>query len=231
MGVKSFFKRLIFGSETIDNIDSEINGEILIAEDIFGRREMIIGKVCQSGGLVKKLWKTVLSFKFVCRRTNFKRCLILGLGTGTIAKLIAEKFPQTKIIGVEIDPKVVEIGKKYFDLDKIPNLKIIVGDAFEIINNPKFGVRGSKFDLILVDLYLGQEFPPKAETEDFLKNIKKMLVKSGLVVFNRLYFNKKHQQKAGIFLEKVKQVYLSIKIKKSITNLIILTSLEAKNEV
>jgi len=41
------------------------------------------------------------------------------------AKIISEKFPNAKITGIEIDPMMVEIGKKYFGLEKIfnpPNL-------------------------------------------------------------------------------------------------------------
>lgn len=230
MNVKSFLKRAVLGFETIARVSSNMNGEILVREDLFGRREMVIGKVCQSGGLVRTLWKSIFNSQFILynkfSKHNF-HCLILGLGAGTLAKLITEKLPKTKVTGVEIDPKVVEIGQKYFDLNKIPNLEIIVGDAFEEIYDLGFKI----YDLVLVDLYKGQEFPAQAESDEFLKKIKSILAKDGLVIFNRLYFNRQHRQKADAFLKKVRQIYPFVKVQKAVTNLLILASFEAKNKI
>jgi len=233
MKPKSFFKKLFLGYEVIEKVNSPINGEITVVEDLFGKREMRIGKVTQSGGLVEKLWGKILNFKFLIfnqfLNSNFK-CLILGLGCGTVAKLISNKFPKTKMVGVEIDPEVVKIGKKYFDLGKIDNLEIIVGDAFKPekweVRNGKLDkeVRGENYDLILVDLYLGQEFPKEAESDDFLSGLKKVLNKNGLVIFNRLYYNYEHQREAEEFLKKLKNVFPNIQTRKILTNMLIFAS-------
>ncbi|MCL5090707.1 MAG: methyltransferase domain-containing protein [Patescibacteria group bacterium] len=240
MTLKSFLHRFFLGSEVIEKIPSKINGEILVAKDLWGNKEMIIGRVEQSGGLVEALWKQIFNFHFSIfnefSKSNFQ-CLILGLGCGTGAKLIAEKYPQAKITGIEIDQEVIKVGKKYFGLDKIPNLEIIAGDAIKWIKEWGCEVRSGsgseseKLDLIIVDLYLGQEFPKEAETEVFLNGLKNLLTDNGWVVFNRLYFNKEHRQRADKFLIKVKEIFPLVKTKKEVTNLLIFASFGRENEV
>ncbi|MGI5826447.1 MAG: spermidine synthase [Patescibacteria group bacterium] len=224
MNIKSFFKRVVFGSEIVARVSSQINGEILITEDLFGHREMVIGRVCQSGGLVRALWQELFKRELKNYTRRKLKVLVLGLGCGTVAELIREKLSEAEITGVEIDSHVVDIGRKYFSLEKVSGLEIVVTDAFTFKND-------YLYDLVLVDLYLGQEFPQQAETTDFLQKIKSMMAKDGLVVFNRLYFNRQHRENADVFLGKVRQIYPFVKTQKAVTNLLILASFEARNGV
>jgi len=227
MKLKSFFIRFIYGGEVLAKTNSPINGEIVVMEDLFGKREMKIGKVTQSGGLVKRLWREIFNFKFLILNqflnSNFK-CLILGLGCGNAAKIVSERFPDCKITGVEIDPKVIEIGKKYFGLNEIPNLEIVVTDAIEEITHPKYLIHNTKYNLILVDLYLGTQFPKEAESDEFLTNLKKILSDEGQIILNRLYYNQKLKAEADSFLQKIKGYFLKVKTRKAITNLLIFAS-------
>jgi len=226
----------------LEKIYSPINGEILVVEDLFGRREVMIGRVAQSGGLAEKLWREGIGE--ILRDKDIKdmkklRVLILGLGVGTLAKLVTKRHPlDAEIVGIEIDPLVVELGKKYFGLGEIPNLKIVVGDAISLVQSSKFNTSTSSvlsraksrdkvqsFDLVIVDLYLGQEFPKEAESEDFLRRLGKLANKGGLVVFNRLYFNRHHQEAANQFKKNLTPIFSQVKTKKLVTNLLILASL------
>lgn len=216
MNSKSFFKKFFLGFETIEKVNSPINGAMEVREDFWGKREIIAGRVTQSGGLVEKLWKQGLT---AISKFAISNCLILGLGCGTLAQIISKKYPEAKITGIEIDPVMLSLGKKYFALDKIKNLKIIKEDAFLTINDLRLAI----YDLIIVDLYLGQEFPAEAEKEDFLNNFKKLLADKGRVIFNRLYFGS-HQAKTDLFLAKLKQVFPQVKVQKAVTNLLIFAS-------
>lgn len=228
MNLKSFFKRLFFGDEVLEKVDSPVNGEITVTENLFGGREMKIGGLTQSGGLVEKVWKVALSKVQSSRQMGgqapFKvqSCLILGLGCGNAAKLISKQWPGAKITGVEIDPEVIKIGKKYFGLEKISNLETKIEDAFDFCYSLSVADGKQRYDLIIVDLYLGQEFPKEAESEEFLIILKKVLENNGLIIFNRLYFNKSHQELTECFLLKIKKIFLKIKTKKVFTNLLIL---------
>jgi spermidine synthase len=229
MKLKSFFKKIFTLGEVLEKTDSPINGEIKVVDDLFGDRSMIIGGVSQSGYLVTKLWNIAIK-KIQNSKLKVKNCLILGLGCGNAAKIVADKFPGCEIVGIEIDPKVVEIGKKYFGLDEIKNLKIIVADAFKYVENSNHKAPTTnrqspvtKYDLILVDLYLGQQYPKEAESEEFIKGIKEILNNDGIVIFNRLFFGK-YNQPAGNFSDKMKLHFYRVFTKKAITNLLIFAS-------
>lgn len=236
MKLKSFLRKFFLVGEVLEKVYSPINGEILVVEDLFGRKQMKIGKVDQSGGLVEGLWRKISNSKFLISSENEKQALlisnkfqnpkilILGLGCGTAAKILARKYSQAQIVGMEIDPKIVEIGKKYFGLGEIPNLKIRIADATGFVSR-------NRFDLIIVDLYVGQEFPKEAESDDFLDGLKGLLTRNGLVIFNRLNFNRKHQLAAVQFKQKLTKHFSYLRTREIAYNLLIFASLEAPKKV
>lgn len=171
--------------KTIARIKSSLNGEIKIIEQ-FGKKELQVGGLQQSGSLVEKIWdkgiKTIKSYLSAQGgKLQVANILILGFGAGSAVKVINSYFPKAKITGVEIDPQIIRIAKKYFDLSKQKNLTIKTADAFKFIKKEK-----EKHDLILIDLYLGYEIPKKSESKEFIKDLKKILKKGGVVIFNRL---------------------------------------------
>ena len=230
MKLKSFLEKFFLDGEILERVVSSINGEILVTENLLGRKEMKVGGVSQSGGLVEKLWNKGL--KEVQRRkgTKVKRVLVLGLGGGTVTRLIFKKFPDCSMIGIEIDPKVIELGRKYFGLGEIPNLKIDIGDAIDLIRNSSLWLHHPNFDLTIVDLYLGQEFPQEAERDEFLKGLKKVMAKDGLIIFNRLYFGR-HKKETAQFKEKLTQFFPYLVNREIDYNLLVLASLEAQKKV
>lgn len=231
MKLKSFFRKFFLGGALVEKVNSPINGEVFIFEDFFGRW-MRIGGVSQSGGLVVEIWKKAVGEILRYKDIKILSVLILGLGCGNVARLVSEKWSGTKIVGIEIDPVVVEVGKKYFDLDRIENLEIVVGDAIQELKIPSFvplggtsaGRQNSKFNLILVDLYLGKQFPKEAEGKEFLENIKKQLKKDGILVFNRFYWGEYRKQADDLY-NKVKKLFPRVWFKKTYSNLLIFASL------
>jgi spermidine synthase len=166
----------MLGTKILEERKSEFNGNLRVVRS-FGLGTYIQADgLTQSGGIVESIWKQTLN-KIKNKKQDFKDVLILGLGGGTVAKLIHKNWPETKITGVDIDPVIVELGKKYLDLDD--NIDIKIQDAYKPIPG--------KFDLVIVDLYQGDEFPKKFEDEKFLKS----LTKNKLVIFNRLYYKEK----------------------------------------
>lgn len=167
------------------------------------------GALSQSGGIINDLWKPILS-NIQCSMSNV---LILGLATGTLAKLINKKFKNAKLTGVEIDPAMITIGKKYFDLDKIPNLKIVNKDANSYLLN------ANSYDVIFVDLYLGDKPPEFLYTDAFLKK----LAKSGkTVVINHLFYDKDKKARAEYLISKMSRYFKDIGLQRVLTNVIII---------
>ncbi|MDP1760065.1 MAG: methyltransferase domain-containing protein [Candidatus Woesebacteria bacterium] len=166
------------------------------------------GVLTQSGGLINDIWKPVMS-NIQCLMSNV---LILGLATGTLAKIINKKFKNAKITGIEIDPVMIEIGKKYFDLDKIQNLEILNIDAEKY--NPK-----EIFDLVLVDLYLGDQPPSFLYSLKYLKKLKAM---GKLVIVNHLFYDQKKRENAEKLIKKLEKYFKNIKLRRILTNVMII---------
>lgn len=224
MKLKSFLIKLFLGEEIIDKVFSSLNGEILIYQGLFGQKSMRIGGVSQSGGLVVNIWKKAIN-EVKNRMGGISSCLILGLGCGDAARLVSQKWPEAKITGIEIDPAVIEVGKKYFRLKEIPNLEVVRGDAIEKIENQK-----SKFDLVLVDLYLGKNFPKEAESKEFLESLKKITTPDGIIVFNRFNWGV-YRKQAEDFKEKLRDFFPKVWVKKTVSNLLLFSSFSASKRV
>jgi len=186
------------GYAILETRASPVNGKIEVREDWRKRKSITVGGLTQSGPAVEKVWKaglTVVSKQLAV----ISDCLILGLGAGSVVKLISQKNPGAKITGIEIDPLVVDLGRKYFGLENIKNLKIQIGDAISVIGHNSLTINHkpsaiNHFDLILVDLYVGDRFPRQAESPSFLNKIKKLLTTDGVVIFNRLYYGEKKSE-------------------------------------
>ncbi len=116
---------------------------------------------------------------------------------------LVEKLPNVMIDGVDFDATVVEVGKRFFGLGEIPNLRITIADALEVIKNPKeYPLRASCYTLIIVDLYVGSNPPVALEEEGVLRGIRALLDLGGVVCFNRLSVGATHDFQAkleGVF--------------------------------
>lgn len=120
---------------------------------------------------------------------NPKKVLILGFGTGSIAYILTKEMKlQPKITGIEKDPDIITLGKKYFDCDGYANTEIICADASEYIRNSS-----EKFDLIICDLFIEREVPSEFETASFFKACSERLQDKGKLLFNKIVYEKQHK--------------------------------------
>ncbi len=199
------------GSWTVDEVESKVSGKITVIKSFAFGTYLSAGHLTQSGGVVYDVWRSTLK-KVKGKRQEIKDCLILGLGGGSAAKLVRKFWTEAKIIGVDLDPVMIDLGKKYLGLDKL-GVDIKIGDAVDFVKKSQIQNPESKlkYDLILVDLYVGDEFPEKFETEVFLKLILKLLTDGGIVVFNRLYYGEKRSQ-AMRFLKTLEKVYKKVDV-------------------
>ena len=176
----------LIGQKILDEKDSPINGRIVVMKTAGLGIYIQVEGLTQSGSVVYDIWNTTLK-EVKKEKSEVNDCLVLGLGGGSAAKLVRKYWKMSNIVGVDIDPVFVEFGKKYMQLDRV-NVDIHIQDANEFIKQNK-----EKYDLILVDMYVGYEVPEEFIKLSFVRDIKEMLNKDGLAVFNRLYFNDKRK--------------------------------------
>lgn len=191
----------MFGIKVLEERKSNFNGNLRVVKS-FGLGTYVQSNgLTQSGGIVKTFWKQTLK-KIKNKKPRVNSCLILGLGCGTVVEIVKNLWGEIKIVGVDIDPVMVELGKKYFGLDGIETK----------IQDATIPVSGT-FDLVIVDLYQGDKFPKKFEDEKFLE----MINKNNLVVFNRLYFKDK-KTSTDKFGEKLKLFFKNVDVFLPIAN-------------
>lgn len=192
------------GMRVLEETESPINGKITVVKSLAFGTYIQVGGLTQSGGILYDVWKKPL--ELVHRTKNIEhRVLILGLGGGTVVKLVKKFWPEARITGVDLDSKMVEMGKKYLGLDG-SEIEIVIVDAHKYVEKQsKFKSKFKKYDLILIDLYVGFSYPEKFEQDNFLKLILKLLSNDGIAIFNRLYYGDKRSVavKFGNRLEKV----------------------------
>ncbi|MFT4542188.1 MAG: hypothetical protein ACI841_001440 [Planctomycetota bacterium] len=98
------------------------------------------------------------------------RVLILGLGAGTTVRVLDGASPEgveVRTIGIEIDPGVIELGKRHFDLVESERHAVVLGDARALLD----GLEGS-FDQIVIDCYANNmEIPAHLATVEFYEAV------------------------------------------------------------
>ena len=113
---------------------------------------------------------------------NPSRILIVGLGGGTLVDAYSTLFPNAEIVISEIDDAVVRVAREYFDFTETEHISALVGDARVYVK--RAGLRGEKFDLVILDAFNGEYIPEHLMTVEFLEEVKKLLPADGMVVAN-----------------------------------------------
>jgi spermidine synthase len=123
--------------------------------------------------------------------------LVLGVGGGSVFRTLVNEIQyQQELIGVEIDPEMIQIAKNYFQLDKIPNLSIIIDDAFEFVLKTK-----KTYDLIIIDIFQDTEMPPFLYEKFFTDRIGDLLNHNGFILFNTMIINEKQEHRNAAYLK------------------------------
>ncbi len=86
--------------------------------------------------------------------------LILGMGTGTYARQCDRYFEGAKIEGVEIDGKITDLSKKYFDA--LPDVPVFTYDGRAYLEGTD-----NKYDVIMVDAYQDISIPFQMSSIEF----------------------------------------------------------------
>lgn len=140
-----------------------------------------------SYGSLQRILRKGLNYIGYERIRRFDNVLVLGVAAGSVIKTLTEEIKfKGKITGVEIDPAAIEIANKYFALDKIENLEIVIGDAFEFVLKTK-----EKYDLIIIDIFRDTEMPNFLFEDFFINRINFLLNVNGFILFNTMTLTSK----------------------------------------
>ncbi|MBI4091443.1 methyltransferase domain-containing protein [candidate division WWE3 bacterium] len=194
---------------------SKMNGKLQVVDRGKTRKliaEGVVQSVNPDSPLAEKMyWGKVVEVIAENLGDSLNRVILFGLGGGTIPQLLSKRYPSVSIVSVEIDKEMVEISRKYFGLESLANLRIIIDDACRVATSPEeYGLYPNEFDAIIVNIFLGEVYPELGNSGSFFAGIKKFLRPGGLAVFNRIYL-KHHQDDVNNFIENVSDYFSEVK--------------------
>jgi spermidine synthase len=108
-----------------------------------------------------------------------ERVAILGNAGGTTARALGVYYPEADIDGVELDPAVSRVGRRYFGMGDNPRLTVHDVDA-----RPFLRATDERYDLIVVDAYRQPYVPFYLATREFFRLVREHLRPGGIVALN-----------------------------------------------
>jgi spermidine synthase len=124
-------------------------------------------------------WDAMLVLPFTGLQRPPRRVAILGNGAGTTARGYGHFFPQARIDGVEIDPDLEEVGRRYFDMSSAGQLTVHNEDA-----RPWLRRTDETYDVIVLDSYRQPYVPFYLATREFFELARDRLAADGVLVVN-----------------------------------------------
>lgn len=136
-----------------------------------------------AGILTEGVWDQLALAPALSRRSGPElRVLVVGLAAGTVARQVHEAYAPSahvEIHGIELDPEMVEAGRRFFGLESIPELTIETRDARVAVESMH-----ERFDTILVDVFRGLYLPPHLVTQEFFAACRRRLAPGGVLAMN-----------------------------------------------
>ncbi len=127
-------------------------------------------------------WEQVLAAPYFnpapYQPAELKNLAIVGLAAGTTARQVTAAYGPVAIDGFEIDPKIVEVGRRFFDMNQ-PNLNVIVQDGrYGLDHSPR------RYQVISIDAYRPPYIPWHLTTREFFSEVRAHLTDDGVVTIN-----------------------------------------------
>lgn len=177
--------------ELIHESSSKYNKKIQVYK-IEDRYRLVVNNIVQSisvntPSVTRRVWgKVVQTVKE--NKPQALTALLLGLGGATMPHLFKKEMPQLKVTAIEIDEEMIDVAKRYFDLDSLTNLSVIKADALRVLTHPEeYNLEDNFFDVVIVDIYCGGKYPDLGKSGSFFAGVKNLVKPGGLVLFNRIY--------------------------------------------
>lgn len=140
--------------------------------------------------------------------TPMKHILLLGVAGGSVIKTLVDEIKyKGKITGVEIDPEMIQVANKYFNLNKIKQLEVIIDDAFEFVLKTN-----KKYDLIIIDVFEDTTMPNFLFESFFSNRVCDLLKNNGFVLFNTMILDEKHNVRNQKYISEINNDQHTVKM-------------------
>ena len=157
-------------------LHSEKNGTVVVKR-WFGKPEIEVDGFVQSGEYMRCLWSEAL---WRARSSSVaESILMLGLGCGSAVSVLLNRFPGCNVTVVEWDPIMIKLSKQLAWYSPTANVKIVCGDAFQLLPRMK-----QRFDLVLSDLFRGDVLESRLTSPSMICSIGQVMTPTGQLIVN-----------------------------------------------
>lgn len=169
---------LLYEGESVYNylqVKEEGNDVILSTNVLFGVQSILK----KDEGLTGMYYDYAMAAPFMAGVHEKEQLdvLILGMGTGTYATQCGRYFDNLLTEGVEIDEKITDLARRYFELPD--DVAVTTYDGRAYLNAVE-----RQYDVIFVDAYQDITIPFQMSSAEFFTLVKEHLSQGGVMVVN-----------------------------------------------
>ncbi|MCA9776316.1 MAG: fused MFS/spermidine synthase [Candidatus Eremiobacteraeota bacterium] len=158
-------RKLVFASETGETEESRLDTSAPTRPLLEYVRQMVA---------LTALWEANSSSP-----PEHPRFLVVGLGGASLSNALAQAFPGSEVVSIEIEPVVAEAARKFFFYRESALVQTVIDDARHYLEN-----HSGKFDVIYLDAFDGVGVPPTLRTLEFARLLHQNLEENGAVIAN-----------------------------------------------
>lgn len=142
---------------------------------------------------------TQLMMGFLLFQPQPRNLAMIGLGGGSLAKFCYSNMPQTRVVAVEINPRVIALRDEFLIPPDGARFKVIEGDGALYVRCPP-----KKIEVLLVDGFDASGMPQQLCSQRFYDNCYDALHPGGMLVVN---FHAEHPL-FHTYLDRVRATFL-----------------------
>jgi spermidine synthase len=136
--------------------------------------------------------------------TQPRTMLHLGMGGGALARLHLHAHPRIRVDGVDIDPEMIRLGRRFLGLRDDPRLSIHVEDGRTFLSRRP----DTRYDVVVCDLFQGGVFVPYYTlTREFFELVRGRLQPDGVAA---LFVASARDFRSGLRRERYHRLFASI---------------------
>lgn len=111
---------------------------------------------------------------------DVKSVLLLGMGGGCIISSLKNRYNcHAPVTAIELDPMLIDIAAKEFEVKPSKDLQIIQADAYDYILQTQ-----DSFDLTIIDIFIDLHVPEAFYKPEFWEAMTRVVKLNGFVLFN-----------------------------------------------
>jgi spermidine synthase len=140
----------------------------------------------QSGMIIDRPFATAFEYADIFHllrayNPQARNVLFIGLGGGSSPKRLWRDFPDLRMQAVELDPVVVDVAYRFFELPRDDRLRVATDDGRRYLDD-----HDDRYDAILIDAFFADAIPFHIYTAEFMELARSRLNPGGVIMTNAI---------------------------------------------